>query len=231
MSSNNLIDILSVNDNVPTRQTTPPANDTHVDLNAPMRLPGFWRHSPESWFIHAKAIFQNQRIRVDLARVNHVVSTLDEDGVLSVADLLGPNAKYETVKNRLIATYSVPNSTRFRSIVQPGGLGDRRPSQLLHDMRSVPTNDISEKALKEFWLPTTIRTAIIGLDGNFDYLAERADLIMDATSMCDISSMSTCADNNRLSSIEKFILALTTQIAALATVHSTSFRQSRSNVR
>lgn len=241
MSRNDLMDILSVDENVPLQQNTSPANDAHADLNAAVaalsttRLPGFWRHSPESWFIHAEAIFQNQRIRADLSRVNHVVSTLDEDGVRSVADLLGPDAKYDIVKNRLINTYSIPQSTRFRSIVQPGGLGDRRPSQLLRDMRSVPTNDIGEKALKEFWLqklPPMIRTTVIGLDGNLDHLAERADLIMDATSNHDISSVSTRSDNDRLSTIEKSILALTTQIAALATVqHSTPLRESRSNVR
>lgn len=61
-------------------------------------------------------------------------------------------------------------------------------------MRSVSTRDIGEKALKEFWLdklPPAIRTAIIGLNGNLDCLAERADLIRDTTASHDKSSMFT----------------------------------------
>ncbi|KAF0713933.1 Uncharacterized protein FWK35_00035763, partial [Aphis craccivora] len=73
----NLIDMLST-DNGNTNLTTllPPGGQ--VDLNAAvaalstMRLPIFWRHAPEQWFVHAEAIFHNQRIKSDLSRVNHV---------------------------------------------------------------------------------------------------------------------------------------------------------------
>lgn len=81
--------------------------------------PGVWIHSLENWFIHVEAIFQNQLVKDNLSRVNHVVSSLDEDCVRSVADLLGSDAKYDVIKNRRITTCWFPRSTRFRSIVQP----------------------------------------------------------------------------------------------------------------
>lgn len=64
----------------------------------------------------------------DVARTNHVPSALDEDGVKSVRDLIGANVKYEDIKERLVNTYSVSQSTRFREIAKSSGLGDRRPS-------------------------------------------------------------------------------------------------------
>lgn len=231
----NLIDMLST-ENGNAGLTTPPPPGGQVDLNAAvaalftMRLPSFWRHAPEQWFVHAEAIFHNQRIRSDLSRVNHVVATLDEDGIRTVTDLLGPEARYDLIKSRLIAAYVVPTAARFRSIVQPGGLGDRRPSQLLRDMRSGPTNGIGEKALKEFWLqklPPAIRTVVISLDGDLDTVAERADRIMDATTTHDISSVSTYSDTDRFRAIENSIMALTTQIATLATAQANQNRSSR----
>jgi len=167
-------------------------NENHVDpnaasaqqqpLNAPgpiptpqnisaiehVRLPGFWRHSPQQWFTHAEAVFHSNRIRADLTKLNHVLTALDEDRIRTVSDLLGPNAQYLAVRDRLISAYAVPQATRFRTIIQHGGMGDRRPSQMLRDMRSVLPEGIGNAALKEFWmqkLPPTILTVISGLDG------------------------------------------------------------------
>lgn len=235
LPTGNLIDMLAT-DCPNTNITTPLPPGSQVDLNAAvealstMRLPSFWRHSPEQWFVHAEAIFHNQRIRSDLSRVNHVVATLDEDGIRTVADLLGPEASYDLIKSLLIAAYVIPPAARFRSMVQPGGLGDRRPSQLLRDMRSGPTDGIGDKALKEFWLqklPPAIRTVVISLDGDLDSVAERADRIMDATTGHDIASVSTYGDTDRFKAIENSILALTTQIAALATAQANHHRISR----
>jgi len=216
--------------------TTPPPPGGEVDLNAAVAalstiwLPNFWRHAPEQWFVHAEAIFHNQRIKSDLSRVNYVVATLDEDGIRTVTDLLGPDARYDLIKSRLIAAYVVPTAAWFRSMVQPGGLGDRRPSQLLRDMRSGTTDGIGEKALKEFWLqklPPAIRAVVISLEGNLDSVAERADRIMDATTSHDIASVSIYSDTDRFRAIENSILALTTQIVALATAQAKSLRTSR----
>lgn len=225
---------------VPSLVTPPPVAATDFDASvaaiASVRLPGFWRHSPKQWFTHAEAIFANQRIRADLTRVNHVLASLDEDGIRTVSDLLGPDARYALIKERLITAYAVPQATRFRSIVQPGGLGDRRPSQLLRDMRSVLPEGIGDAALKEFWLqklPPAILTVIAGLDGSLDSLAERADRVMDVSMAHDVAAVSASSEPDRLRRIEDSILALTTQIAALATMqtHNRPSRFTSSNQR
>lgn len=109
-----------------------------------------WRHSPREWFLHVEAVFTNSQIRSDVYKTNHVVAALDEEGVRAVSDLIGPSACYESIKERLIATFSASQTTRFRSIMQPGGLGDRRPSQLLRDMRNILPEGIGDAALKQF---------------------------------------------------------------------------------
>jgi len=80
-----------------------------------------------------------------------VLAALDEDGVCTIGDLLGTGVQYTAVKSRLI-TDDVPQSTRFHWIIQHGGMDERRPSQMLHDMRSALPDGIGESTLKEFWL-------------------------------------------------------------------------------
>jgi len=79
-----------------------------------------------------------------------VVAALDIEGVRAIGDLIGPNVCSESIKQRLIAIFTVPQSTRFRSFVQPGGLGDCHPNQILRDMRSILPDGIGENALKKF---------------------------------------------------------------------------------
>lgn len=195
-------------------QTSSPPHITIATTPSPdvaafthVRLPGFWRHSPQHWFSHAEAVFQTNRTRSDLVKVNHVLSSLDEDGISTIADLIGPGIQYSLVKQRLINTYSIPQATRFRTIVQHGGMGDRRPSQMLRDMRNMLPGGIGDTALKEFWLqklPQHILAVISGLDGSLEFLAERADRVVDASVGRDISVVNTTPDaDTRFSAIQR----------------------------
>lgn len=222
----NTRDLLSLEHDTSDDATPVIANSSSADLNSAVasigstKLPSFWRHSPIEWFLHAEAVFANGRIRSDVTRTNHVLSALDEDGVKTVRDLIGANVKYEDIKERLVNTYSVSQSTRFRAIAQSGGLGDRRPSQMLRDLRAVLPDGIGDAALKEFWLqklPQSVLTVISGLDGNLQQLAERADRIMDASQGHEVHAVARNSSNDRFRAIEGAILALTSQIASLAT--------------
>ncbi|XP_050066100.1 uncharacterized protein LOC126555184 [Aphis gossypii] len=213
---------------------------THV------RLPGFWQHSPMQWFTHADAMFANKRIRSDLTRVNHVLEALDEDGVRTVSDLLGADASYDTVRQRLVTAYSLPQATQLQRIVQPGGMGDRTPSRLLRDMREVYPDGMSETSLVAFWmskLPPPIRTVVAVLSGSGDYLAERADRVWEAYQTAELSAVdadrresnatpprpspANASEDTRYSSMENAIHALTAQAGATTT---TDTAQTRENV-
>jgi len=105
-------------------------------------------------------------------------------------------------------------------------MGDRRPSQMLRDMRNVLPAGIGDAALKEFWLqklPPAILTVISGLDGSLDSLAERADRVMDASASREISAVS----DHCCRSMESAFAVLTAQIAALVTSQSAQNRQPR----
>jgi len=202
---------------------------------AHVRLPLFWRHSPREWFLHAKAVFANNRLHSDVSKANHVVATLDEEGVRSVCDLIGPNVCFESLKQRLNATFAVPQSARFCSIVQSGGIRDRRPSQLLRDMRNILPDGIGEDALKQFWLqklPSTTSAIISGQNGSLEDLAARADRVMEASSSFDVHAVnSTETSSDRFRAMENAIAALTTQISSLVTLQSNKRYRGRSRSR
>lgn len=91
---------------------------------------------------------------------------------------VGPDFSYEAVRHLLIAAYSVPSATQFRTIVQPGGMGDRTPLRLLRDMWDVYPESMPDSTLQQFWLtklPIQVQAVIAGLSGSTDELAERAD--------------------------------------------------------
>lgn len=105
----------------------------------------------------------------DIYWVNHVFASLNEDGIRTVAEILGADVSYESTRNRLKNTYDVPLVTRLRHIVKYGGMGQQTPSHLLRDMWKVHPEDISDLVLEEFWyikLPTAIRSFIIGFTGS-----------------------------------------------------------------
>lgn len=89
----------------------PPPDNVSVASFAQVRLPNFWRHSPREWFFHTEAVFANHRLRSDTSR-HFVIVALDEEGIKTVCDLIGPGVCYESLKQRLISAFAVPQTTR-----------------------------------------------------------------------------------------------------------------------
>lgn len=197
---------------------------------ASIRLPGFWWHSPLHWFIHAEVVFTNHRVTSDSTGVNHVLATLDEEDIRMVADLLGPNASFYTIHCRLIDAYDIPHASRFQEIVQPGGIGDRCPSQLLCDMRMVLPEGIGEIALKEFWfqkLSASVRTIAASLDCPLDSLTAREDRVLDAWGYQHVDALTVT--NERVTELNNAILTLTQQVQVFISLDRNSPRTSKSS--
>lgn len=197
-----------------------------------VKLPGFWQHSPRQWFVHADAVFANHRVTASSARVNHVVASLDEHGIRAVMDILGPHASYESLKQRLIEAYDVPSPSRFREMVTPGGMGDRRPSQLLREMRNVLPEGTGDAIIKEFWmqkLPSNVQTSVATLEGPLDVVAVRADRIYQYSQ--DTRQVDAVqATTERVESLEATVLALSRQLQERdAQDRSRSLAHSRGN--
>lgn len=144
-----------------------------------------------------------------------MVSALDEEGVRSVCELLGPNVCYESLKRQLITTFAISQSTPFCSVVQPSGSEDRRTSQLLNDMRAILYNGIGKDTLKQFWLqnlPTSTNAIISRQNGSLEKLAAQADHVMKTiTFFFDVNAVAAKYPlNNWFRTVEEVNATLTT---------------------
>jgi hypothetical protein len=97
-------------------------------------LPAFWDADPVLWFRQCESAFRRAGTVSSGVKFDHVVGKLPNAVSLSCRSrLLAINFEdkdaYERLKEHLCKNYA---------LLDHPGLGDRRPSQLLQDMRALP---------------------------------------------------------------------------------------------
>lgn len=114
----------------------PPDND---DIARPssLRLPAFWPDTPASWFSYAESKFRLQRITAELDKFDHLVGALSRESIRTVLHLVeAPPAEnpYTALKESLMSSHQLTNFQRIEKLHHMEALGNRKPSDLLHQM-------------------------------------------------------------------------------------------------
>ena len=121
-----------------------------------IKLPQFWPQQAAVWFVQAEAQFVIKGVTNDLTKYSYVTAALDQDTATRVLDILtNPPAsnKYQTLKDRLIDTYKLSEREAASKILDIGGLGDSKPSELLDKMLAlVPPDSEPGFLFKEVFL-------------------------------------------------------------------------------
>ena len=105
-----------------------------------MKMPtSFWHEDPENWFGVVEAQFATKGITQPSTKFYHVVSALDQKTAKVCSDLIRsppspPADMYNELRSRLISTYGLTDEERAAQILQPDGLGDRKPSDLAREL-------------------------------------------------------------------------------------------------
>ena len=105
-----------------------------------LKLPISWTSQPQVWFQQAEAQFTILSITVDNTKYAYVVAALDQDTASRLLDLLSNppvESRYNTIKARLIQTFSSSRRVRPNRLLQMEELGDRQPSALMDEMLSL----------------------------------------------------------------------------------------------
>lgn len=91
--------------------------------------------------------------------------------------------KYETIKQILIDRYSITEEKKLEAILSKTEIGDQRPSDLLHQIKSMAEREFSAKLIKQLWirrLPDYIQAALVPQqDKQEEDLAGIADRLHD----------------------------------------------------
>jgi hypothetical protein len=163
-------------------------------------LPAFWEADPVLWFRQCESAFRRSGQVSQGVKFDHVVGKLPNAVSLSCRSLLlsinfEDKDCYDRLKDHLCKNFGKSKWQQGYALLDCANLGDRRPSQLLQDMRALlPQNEpegvlFSCLFLKR--LPTTMADAIMaaGLE-NIEEMAAMADRLFDRPAAATVSTVS-----------------------------------------
>lgn len=202
-----------------------------------VKIPPFWKSNPALWFCQIEAQFESNRIVSDKTKYNTVVASLESAILDHVSDLvLNPprDNLYATLKTKILERFADSEQTRLRRLLNDMSLGDKKPSHLLREMKSLAGQNFSDALLKSLWLqhlPSQVQAILTISEENTDILSTMADKIHE------VSKIEVCSTtvNNKIEGnfdLSNKIEALTKQIAELSHERSKSrsrFSRFRSN--
>jgi hypothetical protein len=160
-------------------------------------LPAFWEADPVLWFRQCESAFRRAGTVSSGVKFDPVVGKLPNAVSLSCRSLLlsinfEDKDAYEQLKEHLCKNYSKLKWQQGYALLDHPGLGDRRPSQLLQDMRALLPEKETEGVLFQCLflkrLPTSMSEAIMaaGLD-NIEDMAAMADRLHDKPAAAGVS--------------------------------------------
>lgn len=71
-----------------------------------VKLPAFWRHASQEWFVNAEITFETLHVFLDDSKTDFVLRSLDHDTIQVIADLLRNGGRYAEIKERLITVFT-----------------------------------------------------------------------------------------------------------------------------
>jgi hypothetical protein len=151
----------------------------------------------DRWFLALEAQFQLTQVKSDVSKFYAVVANLGERQMELVEDIIIDPPKtglYECLKAALIKRLFDSDSKRVEKLLEAQDLGDKKPSQLLRDMRKLAGSAFSDDFLTTIWksrLPVSMRAILSAADvKDVDKLMETADRIHEATAEVNAASTS-----------------------------------------
>lgn len=210
------------------------APDSSINKVA-IKIGPFWKRDPTLWFAQLEAQFTLNQITREDTRYYHVLAAIDSEILACCSDIIRDppvDGKYSAIKDRIIREYSISEQNRMQQLLRGCELGDRKPSQLLREMRDLARDVITdEKIIKSLWmqqLPETTQAVLKVSEANLQLsqLAEQADKLADITITRTVSSAGALWDENKdigFEELRKQVSVLSDEIAA--------FRQGRGRSR
>ncbi|XP_055916310.1 uncharacterized protein LOC129949093 [Eupeodes corollae] len=141
----------------PTISANSSSADTNAEIasNIAIRIPPFWHEKPQIWFAQIEAQFQSRKITGDSSKFNAIIGAIESQVLTQVSDaVLNPprDNKYENLKTQIIERFEDSEQRKIKKLLSEVDLGDKRPSQLLNELRELGGNQINAEFLKSLWL-------------------------------------------------------------------------------
>lgn len=166
-------------------------------------------------------------VNTEITKYHAVVASMDGNVLSQVSDIVASppeDEPYQALKKRLIEQYGESDKTRLRKLLQDMVLGDKRPTQLLREMRELAGNRITDDVLMGLWqqrLPPQVNAILSVNEGGLDKMALQADKILEVT-LYSVNAVHTSAtpsmSDDPLERLERQIAALNSKFEAFSAV-------------
>lgn len=193
-----------------------------------VKLPSFWPGDVELWFSLCEAEFDACGVKRQETMFGHIARTLPPEIAQEVRDLIvtrPATSQYDTLKAAVIKRTSVSEQRRLRQLLSEEELGDRKPSQLLRQMRQLlGTRTFDESLLRQLFLqrlPTHAQSILAASRPTLalEDVAELADQILDVQPASHpIAAISTPqrSTQDRLDRLEATVKRLEDRLSSLS---------------
>ncbi|RLU21744.1 hypothetical protein DMN91_006120 [Ooceraea biroi] len=206
-----------------------------------VRLPTFWKKRPALWFIQLESEFTAYRVHSDDIKFSAIIRHLDEETMTAVADALeSPPAsdKYTHLKSVLIERFTDSQEKQLRKLLLGIELGEKKPSVLLREMRTLSGANATDGLLRTLWiqrLPERIQELLTMFDeASLTKLADCADKAWEHSTHSVATTLNVTPSDNALQTLTQQVQELIKSVTALQTRdrdESSKWKLSRSRQR
>lgn len=166
---------------------TPPVGDINVTSAYPrLPIPPLTENAVEAYFMSLDFWFAASGVTNDLRKYNTVMAQVPPTKLLELTEIVRAtpaNGKYDYIKTQLIQHFTDSQTKRLQRVLSDMPLGDKKPSQLYHDMARVAGTALDETALRDLWaarLPTYTQAAVVAARGTLAEVLQTADRVNES---------------------------------------------------
>lgn len=135
----------------------------------------------ENWFDAANIPPNHHHKRFNILKTQIPMRVLPE--LRHLLENVPANDRYEAAKGAIVQHFEESQRSRLHRLLSEMSLGDRKPSQLLAEMRRTANGAMTDSMLVDLWigrLPPHVQSAVIAASPNVDDKMKVADAVMDS---------------------------------------------------
>lgn len=204
-----------------TGESSSSSNDSVMKIA--IKLPPFWTAQPVLWFQQVEAHFHINNIKKDVSKYYTVIASIESSVLAQVSDIVRQppeKNKYDALKDRIIERFADSESRKIKKLLSEIELADKRPSQLLNEMRELSGEQVTEEFLKSLFiqrLPADVRAVLSVCKGQLDEIAKMADKMLEVGDNHQVSVVSrdNVASGSSMAILEQKLNLLIGEISKL----------------
>ncbi len=187
------------------KEERPEGLDTFIAAVSKVEIPSFWEADPVLWFRQCESAFRRSNTTASGVKFDHIVGKLPNAVSLSCRSLLlsinfEDKDAYERLKAHLCKNFGKSKWQLGYALLDSPGLGDRRPSQLLQDLRALlPPEEVEGTLFQCIFLkklPSAMSDAIMAADlDNIEAMADMADRLHDKPTTPTVAAVTPCCSH------------------------------------